>query len=1170
MPRTNALIDAFNAGELSEKLAARLSFDKYPLAAGTLKNALPLVQGAFSRRPGSRYVAPLKDQTKVAKLLDFRFSTTQAYVVEAGEGAMRFFKDQGQIVVGDTDASITNGTLPSNITDWDDRSTGSGGIAWELLGLDDDGTFSTSATSNQVFGDASAANRKNAGMLFASSGAFTLNQVRCRTNTTHTANGNVVARIYSDSSGSPNAQVGGDSDTVSINAASTTFTFTWSADTPTFSASTSYWVVLANTDTLLNSSLDTIADQGLSYASGAHDTISSIADASGTFPAGEEWRIEVLVEGADTNGVLSLIPGGTGSTDIGWAEQDVAVGASFDTNEHVLMFRVLGAASDQIELRIGTATGLSDIVADVAFEVGYHCYAFTPGDGNNTIYIQFRNLGSFRNKTVQIDDVSLIDNAAVEIATPYLESEVFGLARAQSADILYIASGNHPVNKLTRSGHSSWSLVEVAWADGPYMIENTSSTTLTASAANGYGITVTASGSKGINGKAGFKSTDVGRLLRIKNASDWAWGVIVGFTSASVVTVDHRGTTDFAVTGQTAWRIGSWSATTGHPRAITFYEQRLALAGSSTQPQSFWLSQSADFENMAPDNGADTVEDDDALDFTIAASQVNVIRWVAGGRNLMIGTVGGEWLVKSDGPILTPIDIDVKRQTTHGSAAIQPLEIGHVVLFLQSAKRKIRELVFDFNVNGLKAPDLTVLADHTTATGVVDMAYQQEPQSTVWCARTDGGLASLTYERNQNVVGWSRHTMGGVFGSGGAAVESIVVIPGSDAGGQVMPSGDRDEVWLVVKRTINGATKRYVEFFEGFFGAPRRDDYTSDAAWETAVLAVQMDAFYVDCGLTYDTPLAITGATTADPVVVTAAAHGFADGDQVRIVEVAGMTELNGNSYFIASVASNTFELLALEGEAVSGATTANPVVVTATNHGFADGDRIGFLDIAGMTELNGNTYKVANKTDDTFELTDFSNVDIDGTAFSAYSGGGTAYDVIDGSAFTTYESGGEVRKKVTSVAGLDHLEGETLSILADGAVHPQKTVASGQITLDTPASKVQAGLGYTHTWRSLKMAVGAPSGTAVGRTKRVHGITLVLLDSMGGKVGPDEAMLEDLVYREVGDAMDTAVPFFSGEKRAAFDGDWGSDGRIMVRGSAPVPFTCLAVVPELTVNDIR
>lgn len=1002
MARQNSAQEGFNTGEVSGRLAARLGFNKYQFAGEVMLNTLPLIEGGMTRRPGSRYVAAIGDQTKVPRLLPFVFSTTQAYVVLAEENKFRFFKDQGQITAGDTDAVIANGTFPSGIASWTDRSSGAGSIA--------------------------------------------------------------------------------------------------------------------------------------------HDAV---------------------------NLRLSLVPGGATSADIGWAEQAVSVGAAFDTNEHVLKFRVLGAPGDKIELRIGTASVGSQVVNDVEFQVGYHCYPFTPGDGNNTMYIQFRNRGDFRNKTVQIDDVSLIDNVGISIDTPYTEAQLFGISHAQSADVMYIVHSSHPVYKLTRSSHTGWSLIEVAWIDGPYLAENSSTTTLIPSAATGLGITLTLSSIAGVNAGQGWISTDIGRLVRYKKASAWGYAVITSITSTTIAVADVREDFEAAPTAVTTFHLGAWSGTTGYPTAITFFEQRLFLAGTSTQPQTFWGTQTATQEDMTPDDLAGTVEADDAMNFSLATQEVNVIRWLSSGVRLFIGTVGGEWVVRSAGPVLKPSDIDVKQHTTHGSAAIPHTRVGAVVLFVQEKGRKLRELVFDGVNETLLAPDMTILAPHILGTGAKDAAFQEEPGRLLWIVRKDGQIGTLSYERAENVVGWSRHIIGGTFATGIAIAETVATIPGNDGSGQTKSSAERDEVWFVVKRTINGATKRYIEFLEGQFEGPLRDDFASDAAWEKQLISDQADAYYVDSMLSLDSPVTISGATAADPVVITATAHGFTDEGKVNIEEVVGMTELNGNPYYVATGAANTFELLEIEDIPISGATTANPVVITSTAHGLSNGDMVGFRGVLGMVEISGNTYKVANKTADTFELNTAGDAAVDGSAFTAYTSGGTIHAAVDGTAFTAYVSGGKARAMVTSVTGLDHLEGETVSILADGAVHPNKTVASGAITLDYAAGRVQAGLPYTHRWKSLKNTAGTQMGTPIGQTKRYHLVTLVIKDGLNSKIGPDTDNLFSVPFREVADAMDTAVPLFTGEVVVDFDGDWETDPRIVIEGVAPVPVTYLAIAPRVTVNEL-
>lgn len=592
------------------------------------------------------------------------------------------------------------------------------------------------------------------------------------------------------------------------------------------------------------------------------DTDAAITN--GTFPAGiTSWSNRSTGAGSishdATNFRMNLIPGGVLAADIGWAEQAVTVNNSFKSNEHVLKFQVKAAPSDRIELRIGSTSTGNEIFNDGLYEVGYHCVAFTPGV--TTFYVQFRNRGNFRNKTVQIDNVSLVDNTGVNVQTPYLEADLYQLTGPQSADVLYYFHGTYPTHKLERFGHTSWSVTEVAWQDGPWLEENNTSTTLTFGAATGLGVTVTASSILGINSDKGFAVTDIGRLIRLTDEAtvNWGWAIITGWTSTTVVTADVRRTVT-STAGEVKWRLGSWSGTTGYPSNGGFFEQRLVSANCSNQPETFWGSQTADFENQSPDSADATsgkwigaVQDDDAYDYTLSGDDVHAIRWMSPGADkLAIGTVSGEWLPSSTGAVLTPSDIAVRQQTSHGSAQIEPVRVNNVVLFVQKAKRKIREFGFDWQSNGYKAPDMTRLAEHVTRSGIVELDYGEEPDSLVYFVRGDGILGCMTYRREEDVVGMSRHILGGSFSGGQAVVESVAVISGANGGGQVKTSENRNEVWLIVKRTINGSTKRYIEVMEGNFEGPIKEDYATSALWKTAMISAQKSAYFADCLITYD------------------------------------------------------------------------------------------------------------------------------------------------------------------------------------------------------------------------------------------------------------------------------------------------------------------------------
>lgn len=846
-------------------------------------------------------------------------------------------------------------------------------------------------------------------------------------------------------------------------------------------------------------------------------------------------------------GYMALLGDGT---ETAWMQQTVASVTNPSTIS--MKFRIIGARGDLVYLRIGTSDGGTQIVNDKGFEVGYHVYTFTATA--TTIYIGFRNTLA---KSLGVDDVSFIDNAAMEIQTPYAAADLFQVEGMQSADVLYLFHEDYPTYKLERFGHDTWSLVEVAWQDGPWLDENETTTTLTFSAATaGLGRTCTASAVTGINDGDGFKTTDVGRLIRLTDGTvNWGWGIIVGWTSTTVVTVDIKRTVVVA-TAETKWRLGAWSGTTGYPSVGAFYEQRLFAANTTDQPQTLWGSQTGDFENMAPDSPntdgttwAGTVQDDDALDYTISADDVNAIRGLSPGEDaLVILTAGGEWVPSSTGATLTPTDIAIRRQTTHGSAQVQPVRVDNVALFVQRAGRKIREFGFAFEIDGFQALDMTRLAEHITLGGVTEMAFAEEPDSQVYVVRADGQVPTMTFRREEDVVGWARQIIGGTFAGGDAVVESVSVIPGADGAGQVKDSSARDEIWVIVKRTINGTTKRYIEVFERNF--EEGDD--------------QEDAYYSDSCITLDSAITVTAATKADPVVVTAGTHGLSSGDEVRVTEVKGMTQLNRNSYIVGVVDANNVRLfdpdiLGL----IVGATQANPVVIaTLEAHELANGDKVGIASVAGMTDLNGNVYTVANKTATTFELSG-----INGTGFGAWTSGGKVYNSTDGTAFDTYISDGKLNEKVTTISGLSHLEGETVKVYADGAIFPDEVVASGAITLETPASVVHVGLPYTHKIKTLKIEGGSPQGTAVGRIKRIVGVTSVLLNSLTSEIGPSEDDLTSYDFRDVEDQMDTAPPLFTGEHFVEFDDDWRKDPRIFFVSDAPAPFTLLAIAPSIDVR---
>lgn len=275
-----------------------------------------------------------------------------------------------------------------------------------------------------------------------------------------------------------------------------------------------------------------------------------------------------------------------------------------------------------------------------------------------------------------------------------------------------------------------------------------------------------------------------------------------------------------------------------------------------------WLSEDDDYENFEAG-----VKDADS--FSLGIPSGNEIQWLGAMKALFVGTNGDEWEIASselDTPI-TPTNFTVERQSKYGSKYIQPVQINEQLLFVDFVGRKVREFTYSDAVRKFVAPDLTALSEHITESGIVGIAHQRNPDSILWVWLDDGSLISMTYEREQEVVGWAKHPIDGT-------VQSVCIIP----------STNEDIVQISVRRNINnityegelvtyeGATvtlDKYVTYIEKMM--PR--DFGTDID----------DAFFVDAGITYDSTAVstITGLDHLDGETVKVLGDGVVFDDAV-------------------------------------------------------------------------------------------------------------------------------------------------------------------------------------------------------------------------------------------------------------------------------------------------
>jgi len=717
----------------------------------------------------------------------------------------------------------------------------------------------------------------------------------------------------------------------------------------------------------------------------------------------------------------------------------------------ISQYTITITTSAALTYKIGTTVGGTEI-ATGSVNGTAQTFTFTPS-AEGAVYIELENANA---DARTFDNIS-IDNPAYKISSPWTSAQLGDIQVLQKYDTMYIVHKDLNIRKLVRTNHDEWSISEVELQDGPYLDINTTDTTLDPSSTTGS-VTVVASAITGINNNTGFQTTDIGRLIRFKDADIWYWLKITARASTTSVTATYQGDDAIGHAATTDWQLGAFSETTGYPAAAAFESQRVVYGRTAEQPAAFWGSVAGDLENFTPDDTENEGVVDAVSAYTFVPSEVDEIRWLATGPKLFIGATNGVFYAQASSldEAITQDNIVVKRALSAPVSGVIPVNVENVLLFPQFYGTKFFELAYTFESDGYQAADLMELSEHLSVNGITDSAVQEQPDRIVWVATSTGELRGLTYSRQQKVVGWHQHALGGTD----AVVQSLTSIPGTA----------QDELWMIVSRTINGNTVQYVEFLSEKF------DGTKANAW------------YVDSGASF---------TSTDTAVVT-------------------------------------------------GITKASPGVVTTSGaHGYADGDTVELTAVGGMIEVNGYTFKVANKTSTTFELLNTNTTN-----------------------YTTYTSGGVATKYATSISGLGHLEGETVSIYADEAVQSSATVTSGAITLARPVKAATIGLGYTCVLETNTLEIKGAKGTIQGSRGRVYEVAIRFHEALGAEYGYDASLLDTLVFRGGSDPMDSSPPLFTGIKTVIFPTGYEYEQRIMIRQTQPLPVTVLGLTSKLVVGN--
>ena len=720
-------------------------------------------------------------------------------------------------------------------------------------------------------------------------------------------------------------------------------------------------------------------------------------------------------------------------------------------------------------------------------------------------------------------------NTVYEIATPYTEADLFDLKFTQSADVMTICHKSYAPRELQRYAHNNWALVEVVTKNGPFEDINVDQSKTVYSSGETGTVTLTASSpiftaeqvgklfyleqpstdsvsvwetsktvTVGLIRRADsnyYRANTAGKTgtLRPSHTEGMAWdgwggsgtddtGVqweylhsgnglcrivsVAANALSATASVISRIPSNAVGSGKASykWARYAWNSVNGYPGTVVYYQQRLFFAASAAYPQTIWASRSGDYKDFGKSS---PIADDDRITYTYAGRQVNEIRHLIDVGSLVALTSGGQFQITGDqNKVLTPSSFSFSSQGSDGSSSTPPITVSNIALFIQEKGSVVRDLAYSFDVDGYQGSDLTVLANHLfQGYQLVDWSFSVVPYSAAWAIRNDGALLTLTYLREQQVFAWAPQPTDGRF-------ESTCSIS----------EGTEDGVYFSVQRTINGQVKRYIERLSS-------RQFTND-----------IDAFFVDCGLSYD------GRNTDSnrQMAVTSASGSWVWSEPFTIT-------VSGNSYFSAS---NVGDEIHFPYSEIEEGETINKTI--------------------RMTIIQVNT---GNQV--------------------------TAQASRDLPVFLQKGSTSNWRFARKSFSGLAHLEGKTVSILADANVETQKIVSGGLITLDSPGAVVHVGLPITAEFETLDINI-ANQETLLDKKMIISQVSLLVNSSRGVYAGSAGKNMYEYAQREY-EFYDRPVEDATGTIDINIDANWGKGGRIYVRQNDPLPLSILAVIPSVS-----
>lgn len=655
------------------------------------------------------------------------------------------------------------------------------------------------------------------------------------------------------------------------------------------------------------------------------------------------------------------------------------------------------------------------------------------------------------------------------------------------------------------------------------------------------GYTITTSTGSGFQGEPIIESGAFVGFLIYDNGKNYAPGDTIAITGG---------------TGGTATlTVGPQSGT--YPGVVQFFQQRLVYADTINQPDTYFMSQPGLYNNF--DSALPEI-DSDAIIGTPWGVQINGIQFMQPTiTGLLAFTGNGVWLINggASGAAITPATETAQAQAQIGcSALVPPLYLNLHILYVQAKNSVVRDVAYNFLYNTFQGTDLTIMSNHLfTGYTINQWAYAEEPYKFVWATRNDGACLSLTYIKEQEIEGWTRHDTNGYFMGVCTVVEPPV-----------------DALYFITKRFIVGQNV-WIYYSERM----------NNRIWNDVE-----NSFCVDAGLVYPvaypnstlTPLALTGTNNITSTNLISGGKNYT----APIITVIDPSRTGTGATFSYTL--------------TSGVITAITPITFGQN--YSQGSYLQILDASGTGAV---AQAVVTNYVDFFTSTNVFNSGMVGNVIRADGGKATIVTFIsathvianvtqalndpipdDPNFLPTPAISGSwsIGTPTMIVAGLNHLEGMLVSILADGGVNPPQMVKGGQITLQSPCTSIIVGLPYICQLQTMYLDPQTQQ-TTQGKRKDIQSIILRLEASRGMTVGtnqPDQSTqpnnaiipwtgLKEIKERGANVAAGNDLPLYTGDYYVLLPGDWDEKGQVAVQQTNPLPCTALAIVTNFTTGDV-